>query len=186
MAVDKDYAFDGPDRPGEPAPSLFEGRRQLISFYRFFYSPAWMAGPRVAAGAAPSSPSQYHPAHLNARDTTLAFCVRAPQEDIKRWKARMGWEIPWYTITDDFDADFGVHQWHATNAFFRDGERIFRTYAIDKRGDEAMGSTPGATSTSPRSDARRKSELARGLPADPGPLQRGGTATDEYGRADRL
>ncbi len=32
----------------------------------------------------------------------------------------MGWEIPWYTITDDFDADFGVGQWHGTNAFHRD------------------------------------------------------------------
>jgi hypothetical protein len=39
----------------------------------------------------------------------------------------MGWEIPWYTITDDFDADFGVDKWHGTNAFVRDGDRIFRT-----------------------------------------------------------
>ena len=83
-----------------------------------------------------------HLAHLNARDTTLVFVSRAPQPDIERWKARMGWErIPWYTITDDFDADFGVDEWHGTNAFIRDGDRIFRTYFIDGRGDEAMGST---------------------------------------------
>ena len=82
-----------------------------------------------------------HLAHLNARDTTLAFVSRAPQADIARWKARMGWEIPWYTLTDDFDADFGVGEWHGTNAFLRDGDRIFRTYFIDSRGDEAMGST---------------------------------------------
>jgi hypothetical protein len=30
---------------------------------------------------------------------------------------------PWYTLTDDFDADFGVAELHGTNAFFRDGER---------------------------------------------------------------
>ncbi len=53
----------------------------------------------------------------------------------------MGWEIPWYTITDSFDADFGVDEWHGTNAFIRDGERVFRTYFINSRGDEAMGST---------------------------------------------
>ena len=54
----------------------------------------------------------------------------------------MGWEqIPWYTLTDDFDADFGVGEWHGTNAFIRDGDEIFRTYFIDSRGDEAMGST---------------------------------------------
>ena len=59
-----------------------------------------------------------HLAHLNARDTTLAYVSRAPQADIERWKARMGWDIPWYTITDDFDADFGVDEWHGTNAFY--------------------------------------------------------------------
>jgi predicted dithiol-disulfide oxidoreductase (DUF899 family) len=34
-----------------------------------------------------------------------------------------------------------VDEWHGTNAFFRDGERVFRTYFINNRGDEAMGST---------------------------------------------
>jgi len=83
-----------------------------------------------------------HLAHLNARDTTLAFVSRAPQPDIERWKARMGWEqIPWYTLTDDFDANFGVGEWHGTNAFLRDGEKIYRTYFVNNRGDEAMGST---------------------------------------------
>jgi predicted dithiol-disulfide oxidoreductase (DUF899 family) len=55
----------------------------------------------------------------------------------------MGWEVvPWYTLTDDFDADFGVDEWHGTNAFLRDDDnRIFRTYLINNRGDEAMGST---------------------------------------------
>jgi len=52
----------------------------------------------------------------------------------------MGLEMPWYTITDGFDADFGVDEWHGTNAFYRDDEdRIFRTYFVDKRGDEALG-----------------------------------------------
>jgi predicted dithiol-disulfide oxidoreductase (DUF899 family) len=49
--------------------------------------------------------------------------------------------MPWYTITDSFDADFGVDEWHGHNVFFRDGERVFRTYFINNRGDEAMGTT---------------------------------------------
>ena len=81
-----------------------------------------------------------HPAHLNARQTTLALISRAPQPEIERWKARMGWEVlPWYTVTDDFDADFDVDEWHGTNVFFRDGDEIFRTYFVDGRGDEALG-----------------------------------------------
>jgi predicted dithiol-disulfide oxidoreductase (DUF899 family) len=53
----------------------------------------------------------------------------------------MGWNVPWYTMTDDFDVDFGVDEWHGHNVFFRDGERIFRTYLINDRGDEQMGNT---------------------------------------------
>jgi predicted dithiol-disulfide oxidoreductase (DUF899 family) len=53
----------------------------------------------------------------------------------------MGWDMPWYTLTDDFDSDFGVGEWHGTNAFIRDGDQIYRTYFIDSRGDEAMGTT---------------------------------------------
>ena len=83
-----------------------------------------------------------HLAHLNARDTTLVFVSRAPQPDIERLKARMDWKIPWFTITDGFDKDFGVDEWHGTNAFIRDdGDRVFRTYFVNSRGDEAMGST---------------------------------------------
>ena len=44
-------------------------------------------------------------------------------------------------MTDDFDKDFGVDEWHGTNAFIRDGDRVFRTYFINNRGDEQMGST---------------------------------------------
>ena len=81
------------------------------------------------------------PVHLNARDTTFAYASRAPQPDIARLKERMGWNWPWYTITSDWDLDFGVDQWHGTNVFFRDGDRVFRTYFTDNRGDEALGST---------------------------------------------
>jgi predicted dithiol-disulfide oxidoreductase (DUF899 family) len=75
-----------------------------------------------------------------ARDTTLVFVSRAPQADIARLKARIGWEMPWFTITDSFDADFGVDEWHGTNVLYRDGDRVYRTYFINNRGDEQMGS----------------------------------------------
>ena len=82
-----------------------------------------------------------HPAHVNARDTTLAFVSRAPGRDPGPEGTHGLGTHPWFTLTDDFDADFGVEEWHGTNAFIRDGDRIFRTYFIDSRGDEAMGST---------------------------------------------
>src|SRR3954467_13187168 len=140
MAVEKDYRFEGPDGPASLL-DLFEGRRQLI-VYRFFYEPTVNGWPEHGCpGCSFLADQVANLAHLNARDTTLAFASRAPQPEIARWKARMGWEVPWYTLTDDFDADFGVAEWHGTNAFIRDGDQIFRTYFIDNRGDEHMGST---------------------------------------------
>ena len=141
MAVEKDYGFEGPDGPASLA-DLFAGRRQLI-VYRFFYEPDVASYPeRGCPGCSMVADQVSHLAHLNARDTTLVFVSRAPQDAISDWKRRMGWEhIPWYTLTDDFDADFGVGEWHGTNAFLREGDEIYRTYFIDARGDEAMGST---------------------------------------------
>src|SRR5688572_7381370 len=141
LAVEKEYEFDGPTSKASLL-DLFEGRTQLV-LYRAFFEPGVEGWPEHACmGCSMVADQVAHPAHLNARDTSLAFASRAPQEDIERLKSRMGWEhIPWYTITDDFDADFGVDEWHGTNAFIRDGDRIFRTYFIDARGDEAMGST---------------------------------------------
>jgi predicted dithiol-disulfide oxidoreductase (DUF899 family) len=140
MAVAKDYRFEGPSGPASLL-DLFEGRRQLI-VYRFFFEPGVAGWPeRGCIGCSMMADQAANPVHLNARDTTLAYVSRAPQPDIERLKARMGWERPWYTITDDFDADFGVDEWHGTNAFFRDGHRIFRTYFVNHRGDEALGST---------------------------------------------
>ena len=140
LAVDKEYAFDGPDGPATLL-DLFEGRRQLI-VYRFFFDPGMDRYPEAGCvGCSFVADQVANLSHLNARGTTLVFASRGSQEDLTRLKQRMGWEIPWYTITDDFDAEFDVGEWHGTNAFVREGDEVFRTYFVDKRGDEAMGST---------------------------------------------
>jgi predicted dithiol-disulfide oxidoreductase (DUF899 family) len=138
MAVGKDYVFDGPDGRLSLL-DLFAGRRQLI-VYRAFFEPGVFGWPDHACrGCSLGADQVSHLAHLNARDTTLVYASRAPRADIARLKARMGWEMPWVTITDDFDKDFGVDEWHGHNVFIRDGDRIYRSYFINNRGDEAMG-----------------------------------------------
>ena len=140
MAVDKAYEFEGPSGPATLL-DLFEGRRQLI-VYRAFLEPGVHGWPdHACVGCSMVADQVAHVAHLNARDTTLAFASRAPQADIRRVKTRMGWHMPWYTMKNDFDVDFGVDEWHGTNAFIRDGDRVFRTYFVNNRGDEALGST---------------------------------------------
>jgi predicted dithiol-disulfide oxidoreductase (DUF899 family) len=140
MAVDGEYRFEGPDGT-VGLEDLFAGRRQLI-VYRFFFDPDVKGYPEKGCpGCSFVADQVAHLAHLNARDTTLVFVSRAPQAEIARLKERMGWDIPWYSLTDSFDADFDVDEWHGTNAFLRHGGDVFRTYFVDKRGDEQMGST---------------------------------------------
>ncbi len=135
---DKAYAFDGPQGRVSLL-DLFEGRRQLV-VYRAFFEPGVFGWPDHACRGCSLGADQVSDlSHLNARDTTLAYVSRAPLADIDRLKARMGWTMPWYSILDDFDADFGVDLWHGHNVFLRDGDQIFRTYYINSRGDEAIG-----------------------------------------------
>ena len=141
LAVDEGLRVRRPARPGEPARPL----RGPPAADRLPRVPrarrARLARPRVRRlldGRRPGRPRRPPATPATPR---LVFASRGPQADIERVKARMGWEMPWYTITDGFDVDFGVDEWHGTNAFIRDGDRVFRTYFINSRGDEALGST---------------------------------------------
>ena len=147
--VEKGYVFDGPDGKVRLL-DLFDGRRQLI-VYRAFIEPG-TGGDDVpghpgwpehgCVGCSLMADHVPNLAHLNARDTTFVYVSRSTQSDLERMKQKMGWRHPWYTITDDFDKDFGVDLWHGTNAFIRDeGDRIFRTYMISGRGDEVFVGT---------------------------------------------
>jgi predicted dithiol-disulfide oxidoreductase (DUF899 family) len=166
MEVEKEYRFEGPDGPASLL-DLFEGRRQLI-VYRFFYEPGVEGWPeRGCIGCSMMADQDAHPAHLHARGITLAYASRAPQENIQRLKSAMGWRVPWYTITDDWDADFDVDQWHATNVFIREDDRIFRTYMVDGRGDEQLGSTFSYLDVSPLGRQEEWEDSPEGGPRDP-------------------
>ena len=142
--VDKAYEFEGPEGTLSLL-DLFQGRRQLI-VYRAFVDPGVHGWPEHGCvGCSLMADHIGNLAHLNARNTMLVYASRGSQADIERVKARMGWHIPWYTIVPRadgaFDVDFGVDEWHGTNAFIRDGDRVFRTYFINNRGDEVFVNT---------------------------------------------
>lgn len=64
MAVEKEYAFEGPDGPASLL-DLFAGRRQLI-VYRFFFEPGVAGWPEAGCGGRSMYADQVsHLAHLN-------------------------------------------------------------------------------------------------------------------------
>ena len=131
VEIEQDYRFQGPD--GEVTlHDLFDGRPQLI-IYHFMYDPEWDEGcSSCSAGTDELSPGFF--AHLHVRDTSYAMVSRAPLEKLERWKAKKGWDVPWYSSHGtDFNYDFGV----TIDEAVRPGEYNFRTRAEY----EAMGSS---------------------------------------------
>jgi predicted dithiol-disulfide oxidoreductase (DUF899 family) len=140
--VDRGYRFIGPEGETDLL-GLFQGRRQLI-VYRFFYAPDvenWPDG--ACSGCSMFADTIVHPAHVAARDTTLAFVAAAPMDHIERLRERMGWgHIPFYSLPDDrFSIDFDVEELFGLNVFIRCDGRVYRTYFLNGRGIEDIGST---------------------------------------------
>jgi predicted dithiol-disulfide oxidoreductase (DUF899 family) len=147
VRIEKDYVFDGPDGKAGLL-DLFEARRQLI-VYHFMFAPGAPGWPDAGCDGCSMFVDQVgHLAHLHARETSFALVSRASVEKIEAYKERMGWAIPWYSLSHssggDFNVDMGVTtdegEGFGLNVFFRDGDDVLRTYFTDGRGVEALGS----------------------------------------------
>ena len=147
MRVEKDYVFEGPDGDASLL-DLFEGRRQLF-VYSFMFGPNQEVG---CDGCSMVIDQLTHPAHLHARDTSIALVSRAPFEKLERFRRRMGWDVPWYSWGGGtYGVDLGLSpaepkpgeyqdgEMFGLNAFFRNGEDVYRTYFTSWRGLEAIG-----------------------------------------------
>jgi predicted dithiol-disulfide oxidoreductase (DUF899 family) len=138
--------------------------------YRAFFDPGVYGFPdHACVGCSFGADQVSHLSHLLARDTTLAYASRGTQEQFATLKNRMGWQhIPWYTITDNFNKDFGVDEWHGHNIFFRDeNDKTFRTYFINNRGDEAMGSVWSDLDATPLGRQEDWEDSPEGYPETP-------------------
>jgi predicted dithiol-disulfide oxidoreductase (DUF899 family) len=80
-------------------------------------------------------------AHLRARDTSFALVSSASQSEIESYKRRLGWEMPWYTVTgEDFQRACDTTEYFALDVYLREDDRVFLTYRTRSRGVEALGS----------------------------------------------
>jgi len=142
VEIDTGYRFDagGPDKVG--LLDLFDGRRQLI-VQHFMFGADWEQG---CQGCSMMADHIGPLSHLYAKDTSLVLISRAPVDTLHRFRARMGWELPWVSSGStaagepDFNQDFHTtvdgQERHSVSAFLRDGDRVFHTWQTFDRGEE--------------------------------------------------
>ena len=108
VKIDKSYVFEGSDGKARLV-DLFDGRRQLI-LYHFMFAPGVDGWPEAGCpGCSFVVDHIGHLAHLHARNTSLVLVSRAPLANIKRYRRRMGWTVPWFSSSaSDFNNDFGL------------------------------------------------------------------------------
>jgi predicted dithiol-disulfide oxidoreductase (DUF899 family) len=171
VEIEKDYVFEGPDGRASLL-DLFDGRRQLI-LYHFMFAPGVGGWPDAGCPGCSFVVDQIaHLAHLHARDTSLVLVSRAPLKNIQAYQRRMGWTIPWYSSAgSDFNDDFGLSpkqgETFGLSVFFRDGDRIFRTYFTSGRGVEMLGSAWSFLDLTPLGRQEEWEDSPEGWPQTP-------------------
>jgi predicted dithiol-disulfide oxidoreductase (DUF899 family) len=166
VKLEKGYVFEGPEGKTRLL-DAFEGRRQLI-IYHFMFGPDDDEGHNSCSLLVDNIS---HEEHLHALDTTIALVSRAPLPKLLRFKARMGWTIPWYSsYGSDFNYDLHVTndeaiapvlynykdkatliekgtpwyisgEWQGVSVFLRDGDEVYHTYSAYERGIEGLVNT---------------------------------------------
>jgi predicted dithiol-disulfide oxidoreductase (DUF899 family) len=138
VKLEKTYMFDGPEGK-RSLYDLFDGQRQLI-VYHFMFDPAWENGCDGCTGYVNELADL---SMLPARDTQFVLISRAPLDKLQAYKARKGWDRPWYSsFGTDFNYDFQVTtdkgETHGLSVFFRINDDIFHTYSTYNRGTESL------------------------------------------------
>src|ERR1044071_3270287 len=166
VAFDPSYRFAGADGPDAVATlrDLFDGRRQLIVYHFMFED-----GGGPCTGCSSFVDNLGHLAHLHARDTTFALTSRAPQDQLRPFRARMGWDgIPWFSVLDEtFNVACGIRGGFGLSVFLADGDDVFRTYFTQARGVEGIGSVWGLLDRTPLGRQEDWEDSPPGTPQTP-------------------
>jgi predicted dithiol-disulfide oxidoreductase (DUF899 family) len=117
---------------------VFEGRRQLIAYYFMWHTghPA----PEQCEGCTWVTSQVRELSYIHSREVTYAVLCQGPYEESGRYRAFMGWEMPWYSARDSLDTLLvgrRVGLFHLV-CYLRQGSDVFETYWTTGRGVEAM------------------------------------------------
>jgi predicted dithiol-disulfide oxidoreductase (DUF899 family) len=182
VRIEKSYVFDAPEGKRTLA-ELFEGRRQLL-VQHFMLGPGWEEGCPSCSFMADHTDGMN--VHLAQRDITLVAISRAPQDEIERFRRRMGWQFKWVSSHgSNFNHDFHVsftpeeeakgevdynystqpfesEELPGISVFYKDDAgAVFHTYSTYRRGVEVMMGAYNMMDLTPK--GRDEDELEFGM-----------------------
>ncbi len=116
----------------------FEGRRMLLAYY-FMWHPGRPA-PEQCEGCTWVTSQVRELAYIHSRDVTFAVFCQGPYPESARYRAFMGWEVPWYSAEGSLETLLvgrRIGMMHIV-CYLRRGAQVFETYWTTRRGVEVM------------------------------------------------
>jgi predicted dithiol-disulfide oxidoreductase (DUF899 family) len=117
----------------------FEGRRLLVAYYFMWH--ARRPAPEQCEGCTFYTSQIRELSFLHSRDVTYATFCQGPYEESARYRAFMGWGMPWYSAEgnslDTLLVGRRVGMMHIV-CYLRQGSKVFETYWTTRRGVEAL------------------------------------------------
>jgi predicted dithiol-disulfide oxidoreductase (DUF899 family) len=137
VAVDGATALIG-ERGATTLLDAFEGRRMLIAYYFMWHT--GRPAPEQCEGCTWVTSQVRELSYIHSRDATFAVFCQGPYDESARYRAFMGWEMPWYSALGSLDTLLvgrRVGMMHIV-CYLRRGTEVFETYWTTLRGVEAM------------------------------------------------
>jgi predicted dithiol-disulfide oxidoreductase (DUF899 family) len=126
----------GADGP-VPFLGLFEGREELLVYQHMWWDGAPHQG--QCEGCTMTAWHLHDASYLRAAGVSFAILTTGAWDEVEPFRAFMGYTEPWFSVRDapaPIGGDMGYLQ-----AYLRDGDRVFLTYAITGRGTEISDPT---------------------------------------------
>ena len=140
VAVDSATPLIG-ERGAATLLDAFEGRRMLIAYY--FMWNAGQPAPAQCEGCTWVTSHIRELSYVHARDATFAVFCQGPYEESAKYRAFMGWEMPWYSppqsSLETLLVGRRVGMMHIV-CYLRRGSDVFETYWTTRRGVEVDNS----------------------------------------------
>lgn len=136
VEVDPTTTLTGADGP-VPFIATFDSGTQLVVKYMMWFDGAPAAG--QCEGCTKDIAHMGERSYLHSRDVTFAVFCQGPFSESDRYRAFMGWNMPWYSVPEPSrDALVADHEFGGIGCYLRDGDKVYETYWTTGRGNDPM------------------------------------------------